>query len=290
VIGTTQPWPEARAVLDSVYRQAEAIGAEVLLAIGREDARPPADAYPELKVIERPGETIFELRRHAVTQAAGAIVAVTEDHCLVAPDWCERILTGHAELPAADVIGGAVTNGACNSIGWAGFLIANGPFLPPLETRERKVITGQANMSFKRRALWGWGIGGLDDGRYRAQLRRRGGHLYTDGRILVSHAQSCSPLAMCVLHFHGGRALAGDQRTHLPRWRWWLRLGKVSLLPLRVAVNTPRLAIAAGRRDGALWKPALRCQPWLAVVLTAYLMGEAIGHLFGPGASPNRLR
>lgn len=290
VIGTTQPWPEARAVLDSVYEQAEAVSAEVVLAIGRDDARPPIEAYPLLKVIERPGETIFELRKHAVAQAAGEIVAVTEDHCVVAPDWCARIIAAHAEFPEADVIGGAVTNGACNSVGWAGFLISNEPFLPPLETREREIVTGQANMSFKRRALWGWGVGGLDDGRYRTQLHEQGGHLYIDGRIVVSHVQSFPLLDMCVLHFHGGRALAGSQRPHLSLRRWWARLGKVLLLPVRVAVNTPRLAIRAGLRDATLWKPALRCQPWLALVLIFYFSGELVGHLFGSGRSPHRLR
>jgi len=145
-------------------------------------------------------------------------------------------------------------------------------------------------VSFKRRALWGWGAGGLDDGRNRVQLREGGGHLVTDGRISVVHVQWFPPLEMCVYLFHGGRALAGSQRQHLSAWQWWRRLGKVLLLPVRVVVNTPRIAIRAARRDSTLWFPMLRCQPWLALLLTFYFSGELVGHLFGPGRSPYHLR
>jgi len=34
VIATTQPWPEVRLVLDSVYDQAQDAGAEILVADG----------------------------------------------------------------------------------------------------------------------------------------------------------------------------------------------------------------------------------------------------------------
>lgn len=290
VIGTTQPWPETRAVLDSVYESAQAIGAEIVLAVRDEAGRPPRDAYPAVQVVAGPGESVFELRMRAIAESSGEIVAVTEDHCLVAPDWCRRVLDAHAEFPEADVIGGAVANGACSPSDWASFLISNGAFLPPLETRERPIVTGHANVSFKRRALWGWGAGGLDDGRYRTELRGCGGQLLTDGRIEVSHVQSMPPLAMCIYQFHGGRALAGTQRAHLSGWRSWRRLGKVLLLPVRVVLNTPRLAIRAAMHDPTLWKPMLRCQPWLALILTFYFSGELVGHLAGPGKSPNQLR
>jgi hypothetical protein len=164
VIGTTQPWPEVRGALDSVCPQAATLGAEVVLALRGEDGRPPSGKYPTAKVISGPGETVFALRERAIAAASGDIVAVTEDHCQVAPAWCQRIVDAHAEFPEADIIGGAVANGACDASGWASFLISNGPFLPPLETGERPIVTGHANVSFKRRALWGWGAGGLDDG------------------------------------------------------------------------------------------------------------------------------
>jgi hypothetical protein len=259
------------------------VGAEVVLAVRGEDGRPPGGEYPAVKVLSGPGETVFELRERAIAEASGDIVAVTEDHCRAAPDWCQRIIDAHADFPEADVIGGAVANGACDASGWASFLISNGPFLPPLATRERPIVTGHANVSFKRRALWGWGAGGLDDGRYRVQLRERGGHLMTDGRIRVLHVQWFPLVDACVYQFHGGRALAGSQRRHLSAWHWWL-------LPVRAAVNTPRLAIRAALRDRAIWSSMLRCQPWLALLLTCYYSGELVGHVFGPGRSRYHLR
>jgi hypothetical protein len=289
-IGSTQPWPEAHAVLESVYKQAETAGAEVILAVRDESGRPPTDAYPNLNVIVGLGETVFELRLRAVEAASAEIVAITEDHCQVAQDWCERIIASHAEFPEADVIGGAVANGACDSIGWAGFLISNGPFLPPLETRERAIVSGHANVTFKRRALWGWGAGGMDDGRFRAQLRSEGGHLMTDGRFEVLHVQWFPPLQMCTYQFHGGRAIAGSQRANLSRAQWWRRLIKVLLLPVRAVGNAPRVTFRAAMCNSELRSPMLRCQPWLLLLYLFSYSGELVGHLFGPGRSLYHLR
>lgn len=290
VIGTTQPWPTSKAVLDSVYEQAQSLGAELILGVREASGAPPADAYPFLETFEVPGASVFELRESGIARSSGAIVALTEDHCVVSQDWCRRVLEAHERFPDADVIGGAVANGACDPIGWASFMISNGPFLPPLQTRERAIVTGHANVSFKRRALRGWGAGGLDDGRFRRELLRCGGQLVTDGRIEVLHDQWFPPISMCIYQFHGGRALAGSQRAHLTGWPWLRRLIKVLLLPVRVAVNAPRLALGAGLKNSAYWTPMLRCQPWMGALLSCVYLGELIGHLTGPGRSPQQLR
>jgi hypothetical protein len=44
VIATTQPWPELRMVLNSVYDQAQAIGAEILVADGHGHGRPDPES------------------------------------------------------------------------------------------------------------------------------------------------------------------------------------------------------------------------------------------------------
>lgn len=288
VVGTTQPWPEAELVLDSLYGQARRLGAEVVLAVNGASGRPPAGRYPDLTIVEAPGASVFELRARAVAASHGDVVAMTEDHCRVAPDWCERVIASHAARPEADVIDGAVRNGADDPVGWAAFLISNGPFLPPLATRERAIVTGHANVTFKRRALEG--AGDIDDGRCRVALRGAGGRLFTDGAIEVLHVQTFPLPAMCAYIFHGGRTLAGSQRALLSPGQWVRRLAKVLLLPVRVAVNTPRLPWRAARRSRAYWTAAARCPGALALLLAFYYSGELTGHLFGPGDSPLRLR
>ncbi len=232
---------------------------------------------------------MFDLRERAIAASTGDVVAVTEDHCVVAEDWCQRTLAAHAEWPEADIIGGAVRNGAPEPVAWAAFLISNGAFLHPVGSGERPIVTGHANVSFKRRALWGWGAGGLEDGRYREALRSRGGRLFVDGRIRVLHIQSFPPLAMGVYLFHGGRALAGTQRRHLSGWQWVRRSVKVLLLPIRVLVNTFRIPFRAARHGPEYRSAAVLCAPWLLMVLPFYYTGELIGHFVGPGASPYRL-
>src|SRR5689334_13925683 len=50
--------------------------------------------------------TFAELRAFGIRNSRGAIVALTEDHCVPAADWCQTILNQHQSKHAA--IGGAV--------------------------------------------------------------------------------------------------------------------------------------------------------------------------------------
>jgi len=289
-IGSIQPWPATKPVLDSVYQQALEATAEVVLAVRGPAGRPPVNEYPRVRVVEVTGASVFELRERAIAAASGEVVAITEDHCMVADDWCQRVIEAHAERPEADIIGGAVHNGSPEPLAWAAFLISNGAALHPLTSGERPIVTGHANVSFKRRALWGWGAGGLEDGRYRVALRERGGRLFVDGRIQVRHVQYFPLLDMMVYLFHGGRALAGTQRRHLSRSQWVRRLAKVVLLPLRVLVNAVRIPYRAAMHRVDYRGAAVRCAPWLLVILPSYYAGELIGHVAGPARSPWQLR
>lgn len=292
VLATTQPWPAARLVLDSLYDQAAAIGAEIIIADGngRGAASPPQ--YPTVHWITMPGASVFQLRARAIAASRGEIIAVTEDHCRVASDWCQRILAAHQEYPQADMIGGAVENGADRRyIDWTNFLIANDRFLPPLPRGEQSLITGQANVTYKRRALpTPYPSEGMDEGSFRQALRARGGKLCNDDRIRVWHVQSLGIWGSCMIHFHDGRTLAGSKRAQLSTELWVARLVKMLLLPVRVLVNTPRIALRTAWRKPVYRQPALGSLPWLAVVLCFHYAGELVGHLAGPGNSPKRMQ
>ena len=156
VVATTQPWPEVQSCLDALYAQIAAAGGEIVLGDGSPHGMPASEhtRHPELRVLHRPGASVFELRAAAIEHARGEIVAVTEDHCVVAPDWCERILAAHREHPEAAAIGGAVEIGAtATRIDWASFFLVNGASMPPLRNGVRRAITLQANVSYKRRGL-----------------------------------------------------------------------------------------------------------------------------------------
>jgi len=53
------------------------------------------------------------LRGH---DGAGDIVALTEDHCVVAADWCTAIVRAHEEHPQALGVSGAIENGSTGSV------------------------------------------------------------------------------------------------------------------------------------------------------------------------------
>src|SRR5258706_8817888 len=144
-IAATQPWPAARVCLDSLYAQARRAGAEIIVADGTGRSLPADSSYPEIRRLEAPGRTVFQLRALAMAAAAGEIVAVTEDHCRVASDWCEAILRAHREFPEAAVIGGAVDNGSTGCLAdWANFLPSNDRFISPPPTGFTPDVAGQA--------------------------------------------------------------------------------------------------------------------------------------------------
>jgi len=214
VIVTAQPWPELRMVLDSVAAQVSAHAGELVIVDGSYDgtALPSAHAYGDhLRHVRRPGATVFQLRALGLREARGAIIAVTEDHCRVAPDWCAETLRAHREHPAAAMIGGAVENGADQNLwDWANFLISNGAFLPPIPNGERPDIGGQANISYKRWALprevapWG-----LEEAHHKRRLRAAGHALVNDDRVRVAHVQAPGAVGSCLIHFHDGATNAG---------------------------------------------------------------------------------
>ncbi len=144
IVATSQPWPELRMCLDSLHVQAVRAGAEVVVGDGTGQGLPEdvARRYPEVTWLKVQGASVLQLRALAMSHTSGEVVAVTEDHCRVAPDWCERILEAHKRYPEAAAIGGAVENGARRKIiDWASFFIVNdipAPAAPRTRTQIRK--------------------------------------------------------------------------------------------------------------------------------------------------------
>ncbi len=194
VIATTKAWPEIEPCLESLYKVAQAVRAEVFVGDGHGEGLPfdVPQRYPNVKWIKQPGASVFALRGLAMLQASGDIVAVTEDHCTVNVGWCEGILRAHREHPDTAAVGGVVENGATTSlIDWSNFLIVFGPFTAPIPTGAQSAISLQANISYKRRVLQeGLSHLGMMEFLFNCQLWARGEVLVADERLVVSHNQS----------------------------------------------------------------------------------------------------
>jgi hypothetical protein len=289
VIATGKPWPEVRACLDSLRDQARALDVEILLVDGDGEGLPEAAAqtYPNVRRLRRTGASVFALRAWGLSAAAGDIIAITEDHCRVPPNWCERILRAHREHPEAAAIGGAVENAATDHLmDWANFALVFSPFLPPIRDGESEEIALQANISYKRRVIpEDMGRLGMMEFLFNRQLRERGGILVSDGRIVVHHDQSHGFLGTLAMHFHNGRSIAGFRLPALTGPGRVARVLSTALLPPFLFYRTLRNVWRKRRLTGGI----LASVPLLAPLVVCHAAGELVGYLTGPGDSPRHI-
>lgn len=288
VIATVDPWPAVAAVLESVLAQTEAVGGEVVIADGHGQGLPDGAEYPSVVTVRRPGASIFQARASGLARARGRIVAVTEDHCRVAPDWCEAVLAAFDGEPGTMVVGGAVENGAAATLlDQMHFLIANGPSMRPLGRAGPRSMSGQANVSYRREVLAGADTGhGVLQMQLNRDLGRAGVAMKLDGRPLVWHDQHLDLGGALRLHFHNGRCIAGFRRPRLGVAAWVARLASCAVLPAYLAAR----AVAIAWRKGRLRLRSALGLPLLVLLGWSHAAGELVGYLSGLGDSPRHMR
>jgi hypothetical protein len=289
VVPTSHGWPTIRPCLERLRDQAVAVGAEVIVADGSGGSPPPADpGWPGLVWLREPGPGVFALRALARGVARGTILAVTEDHCLVAPDWCARILEAHARHPEAVAVKGAVRNGTGERLlDRASFYLVQAPNLPPFAGEPEDAVLGVSCVSYRRRHLDTLAPDvarpvEIDDARqWRAT---RAAAIVADERISVEHHQSQGLLGVTAAHFHNARAVAGLRRDRMTS-RDWVRVAAAPFLPFIRTVRT--LTLCARKQVPAA--TMIACAPvflWLYVWKGA---GELTGYVRGPGDSATRI-
>lgn len=291
MITTVRAGPELRVALDSVYEQTLALGGEVILADGSARGFPDVGRFVHVRHLHLPGRHVFHLRAVALTAARAPVVALTEDHCRVAADWCRQTLRAHREHPEAAMIGGCIVNGAGERlVDWANFFVSNGPYLPPVEISQGPNITGQANVSYKRDVLDGYPGDALDEGAFRRGLDAAGARLLVDDRMVVEHVQSLTVLETLRIHFHDGRCVAAAlrRRASFPRSLAALAMGLA--WPVRVPAATARVVLRTLIGRPGLRSTVLRSAPWILAVIASHKAGELLGSLTGAGRSPDHMR
>jgi hypothetical protein len=290
MFATIRGWPDARLPIDATRNQVARVGGEIVVVDGSGRPAPTvADVGPDVKWISRPGESVFQMRPAGYEACRAEIIAVTEDHCAPAADWCERILKAHREHPEAIAIGGAVENGTTDRLlDWATFIVTQAPFVGPLANGPAERIVGAASVSYKRAVLDRrpdhGSLGGIElfD---TAVMRRPGEVLLNDDSIRVTHHQSMGLAGTSGSQFHNGRAIAGFRRRVMARGDW-LRIVGFPVLPLYRTVRS--LRIAWGK-----WIPrpkVVATVPLVAFLHYCQAAGEVIGYAAGPGSSPGKLR
>jgi hypothetical protein len=286
-IATNFGWEAIRTPYESLRAQADAAGAEVILLDSSESTAPDGALGPLTRWISMPGADITEMRMRGYREAVGEIVAMTEDHCIPAPDWVEAMLLAHAEHPDAAAIGGVSRNGSTElTMDWASFYAGHAPFIAPLPAGPAAYISG-VNLSYKRTALQEAITGQASravETLINEQLKAVGALLFADDRVSVTHIQSRGLLATPRLHFYAGRNFEGTRELEHSGDRH-RRAMRAAIMPLPRTAK--RIVTVLGRGEPA--SRVARATPALLAIFVAQAVGEVCGALLGPGQSAGKL-
>ncbi len=288
-VATGQGWSAIRDNVRTWEAAAARVGGDVVVADGSGQPGPAAgELGARTTWLRLDHDSVFALRVRAYDVATGAIVAATEDHCLVPEDWGVRMVAAHRAHPSAAAVGGSVLNGATTSlVDWAGFFVVQAAFVAPIPSGSAERLNGVVNVSYKREALTSvddhGGLGTLDV-LHQEQLRETGRVLVADDAIRVVHDQHFDLAAMTALHFHAGRTIGGFGRRHMAL-RDAARLVATLVVPIERLVRYAAILVPRGHgRRVALAAPLML---WL---LYAQMIGQLAGYALGPGDSPRKLQ
>jgi hypothetical protein len=263
-------------------RQISALEGE-LVVVSLTEARtaPPSDVC----VHHIAEGSIFDCRAAAPALASGQIIAFTEDHCELPPDWCERILQNFSTRPGLVMLGGAVANGSTRRIeDLMNYWMTFATFAPGQVTARHPCV---AQIIVRASAI----DRALQPGELETALVRKlesiPDAIYVDANLVVTHEQSHGFWQTFAAHYHNGRATAALTRQTADGRGWGtlrsLRSG------WRDARNHFRRTKAAFRMTD---KPFLVRTGYGGLILpliVAHGIGAVIGYRRGPGTSPQRL-
>src|SRR5205085_5883047 len=152
VIASVNGMPYLGRCLDALAERAP--GAEVVVAdwTDEETRARVRERRPSVKLLsfDEP-MAIPELRAAGVFAATAPVVALIEDHCLVAPEWAARLTEAHAE--GHGVAGGPIRNVATKRIrDWAAFFCEYSAVMEPMPRGPAPGLPGM-NVPYSRQAL-----------------------------------------------------------------------------------------------------------------------------------------
>lgn len=283
VISTVAP-PDAvlRSSRDLIKQVAAAEG-ELIIITGA--SKTSLFATPGVRVHAMPDASIFDCRAQGLRLASGDIVALTEDHCIPATDWCARILQNFSTWPDLVLLGGAVINASNEHIEdlmnyWMTFAtFAPGQVVATHPCVAQFII--RASVVHRQ----------LDPGELEDKLIKKfetvPGAIRVDPELRVRHVQSHGFWNTFAMHYHNGRATGGFSVRRVNGGD--LSMGKSlrwALIDAQAHLRrTARAFRAANRSMLATTGYCLLISP----LVLAHGIGEFVGYHNGPGDSPARL-
>jgi glycosyltransferase involved in cell wall biosynthesis len=278
--------------LESLYRQIEGPEVEAIVVdrCGEERCLEIAQRFPSVRTLHDAGEpapSVPQLRARGVGETRGDIVAILEEHCTVPPGWISAIRDAFQD-PRVTAVGGPIQDdGYERSRDWVVYFMEYHNYLPPWPDGKWPALNG-ANIAYRREAL----------APHRDALKEGYWEISLHPKLLADEASFIASPSMVVRHtgpFDYGyylgqryllsRAWGGTQRTEKGRLQRIAYLIGAPAFPLlllgRIGGQVARSDVPFGR--------FIRVFPALIPAAIAYVWGEWLGYLLGPGEALGRV-
>lgn len=270
--------------LHSLASQAGQMQAEVIVvSCGNEPwVEAVACEFPWVRLLKRPAPaTVPSLRREGVLAATRDFVAIIEEHCIAGERWLEEAWKALAGGHYGAVGGPVLDNNYRRLRDWVVYFCEYNGYLPPAPDAETWDLNG-ANIAYRRELLLKHERS-LEGGYWEATLHpillAEGVKFRSLPQMIVRHCGPFGFLYYLRQRYWFSRAFAGARAARLPLARRALYLAAAPVVP----------ALLWARMAARVWRK--RCRrgwfaaslPLIAVALTAYVAGEWVGFLAGPG-------
>ena len=279
-------------VLETIAALAGDPRVEIVIADRLQDELSDAIArsYPKIIMIACPSSaSLPEMRTIAFERSTGAIVAVTEDHCVPAVGWLDVIAEAFREgTDTLVAVGGCVENGVKETgFDWATFLCEYSFFSPPVSEGRSDVLPGM-NVAYRRTALESVPRAALTAGFWETTvhplLLGSGGEFLSLNRMKMFHCKKFSRRLFAKQRYIYSRYYAGNRYARSQIGRRLAASAGTALLPPLLLWRMISSARAKGLGP-ELW----RALPSLAVLVFIWSAGEIAGYLAGPGDALARI-
>jgi hypothetical protein len=292
VIASSNPAALLEQCLAALAPQVASTETEVIVvrASGRADSIDKqrwSGSMPLLRWIDAPEHsTVPRLRGLGLAAARAERIALLEDDCIVAADWCRQALS--LEGPAVATGGAVEPDSYDRTLDWAVYFCEYGRFMRPLVNSPGAPLTGN-NVVYTRAAFTRLPPESLSEFRetfVHAAWQRAGVPTTVTDRLVVTNVNRWQPRHVTSVPFHHGRAYAAErfaQRSGVSRLGFAiLAIGLPLLKSARIVGETLSRKRLLGRLVAAF--------PWILVFVTSWSAGEFAGCLWGAGSSPSRWR